>query len=153
MVDGEQYKTQWISANYAEIRKSKTIQVKTGTRSVLKRKGLFSGEKVEVEEDIMEPRVVWEGTGTYSDTRIDSVDLATRIQKACNEQWEAGYDLVQVLDTLEGRYNYAKGSLGAQVTGGWGYGYGYSLTDGVVLLFRRRTHGDLPPSALPSREA
>ena len=134
----EHYKTVCISANYAEIKKKRTDRVKVGTRTVQKRKGMFSGEMVDVEEDVFEDREVWYGTGKYYDTRIDMADLARRIQETCNQYWDAGYELVQTIDTIEGRYNY-EAKTGAQGTWGYGYGYGYSITDGVVLLFRKRT--------------
>jgi hypothetical protein len=142
----EQYKTAWVVANGVEIKKKVTVRVKIGSRKVQKRKGLFASEMIELEEDVFENREEWHGTGQYSDRRIDNESLAQRIAKVCNDYWNAGYELVQSIDTLEGRYNFdwKTGGIGTGVGAGvygYGYGYGYSMTDGVVLLFRRRAAG------------
>lgn len=139
-MSSEMFKTYWIRPGYAPLQKKKSEKVKVGTRMVQKKKGMFSSEMIEVEEDIFETKTSWVKTGEYSDTQIDVEDLAQKIQDACNDYWADGYELVQMVDTLKGRYdaktNVNSGQQG--FTWAWAYGYGYSVTDGVVLLFRKR---------------
>ena len=106
MIDKRHYVTHWISAQMAEIQEKKTFVVKVGTRKVQKKKGMFSAETVEVEEDVVEKQEKWVGTGRYSDTRIDLADLSARIEKACNDYWQGGFELIQTLDAIEGRYDW-----------------------------------------------
>lgn len=135
----DQYVTHWLSAKYQELTKKQTVKVKIGSRTVQKKKSMFSSEMVDVEEDILEERETWVGTGKFSDRRIDMGDLARRIQETCNSYWKDGYEISQKFETIEGNYNYEAKSGGSVGNAwGWGYGYGYSVTDGVILLFKRR---------------
>lgn len=134
------YVTYWISAQMAPTGKNVREQVKVGTRTVQKRKGMFNSEMMDVEEDVFEQRTRWVPDGKLSDISIDKGKLAEDIAKAANDYAETGYDLFQIIDCIEGRYNYEAKTGIASNAGmwGWGYGYGYSLTDGVIMAFRKR---------------
>lgn len=57
------------------------------------------------------------------------------------DYWRAGYELIQSFDSIEGKYNYRTNVNPQQdFSWAWGYGYGYSMTDGVVLIFRKRAN-------------
>lgn len=139
MDDRPQYLTYWMTVPYAELVEKKNRVRKVGTRKVQKSRGIFNKETYEADEDIVESYEEWVGTGKFSDTNIDVRKLAEGIQKACNDYWESGYELTQMIDCIKGNYSY-KADIGGGVntTWAWGYGYGYSVTDGVVMVFRKR---------------
>lgn len=143
-MDDKPYVTDWIRAKMSPLGENVTNRVKVGTRTVQKRKGMFNSEMVDVEEDIFEQQTSWIPTGKFSETQIDAADLSTRIEETLNDYWSRGYELVQIMDYIEGRYNWKTDSGRANhavvEAGMWSYayGYGYSLTDGVVMVFRKR---------------
>lgn len=143
-MDDKPYVTEYIPAKMYPLSDKVTKEVKIGTRTVKKRKGMFNSEMVDVEEDVFEEQTSWYPNGKYSDKSIDAAELSTSIEKKLNDYYSRGYDLVQIIDYIEGRYNWktdngrATNASGATV-GVWayGYGYGYSLTSGVVMIFRK----------------
>ena len=133
------YTYHWVRANMADIKKKKNVKHQVGARKVTKTKGIFKKEEVEVEEPIFETREEWVSTGKKSDTYIDIEDFSIRITDACNKLHSDGYEVMQIISTIDGRYNYntKAGDMG-QIGYGWGYGYGYSVTDGVVIIAKLR---------------
>lgn len=135
------YAYRWVRAGMSPLYKKQKVKRQVGVRQVEKRKGLFSSEKQVVEEPVYETVDEHVPTGKYSDCYIDIDDYARRITKACNELDEEGYDIVKISEVIEGSYygdaKPASGAGGA-IRGGYGYGYGYSVTDGVVIIGKRR---------------
>ncbi|MGO9389023.1 hypothetical protein, partial [Rhodoblastus sp.] len=74
-------------------------------------------------------------TGEYSDTNIDIAKFAKEIEDVCNKFYADGYDVVSTIDVIEGNYSFDDGTGEAKAA----YGYGYSVTDGVVILFKNRS--------------
>lgn len=117
----------------------KTVNRQTGVRKVQKKKGLFSSDVIEVEEPIYED-VTERIPAGESDKFIDIEDFAKRITDACNDLEKDGYDVVKISEIIEGRYNYAWdrfGGFGDPILS-YSYGYGYSVTDGVVIIGKKR---------------
>ncbi|MGU3494427.1 hypothetical protein ACLBXM_10335 [Xanthobacteraceae bacterium A53D] len=137
------YRTIFVKAYLKQRVKEKISQVQVGTRTVSKRRDFYSTEMVQEDEPVYEQRKETFPTGPQSDTEIDGDDFAHRIEKACNDLAEKGYDLVQMTEVTRGAYNYdvkPNASRTDHVCAGGGYSiaYGYSMTDGMMLLFRRR---------------
>ena len=137
------YTYTWIRANMADIREKKNVRHQVGTKKVAKTKGIFKKEEIETEVPIFETREEWVSTGKKSDTYIDIEDFSIRITDACNKLHSDGYEIMQIISTIDGRYNYDTHSgsvgVGGQIGGfGWGYGYGYSVTDGGVIIAKLR---------------
>lgn len=127
----------------AALFEDKKVKRQTGVQVVQKKKGIFSSETIDVEEPIYEEVVERVPTGKYSDKYIDIDDFAKRITEACNSLHQDGYDVINITDVIEGRYNYEYQANGHRMDnhcsgGGFGYGYGYSLTDGVVIIGKKR---------------
>ena len=80
-------------------------------------------------------------TGKYSDTSIDNAKLAKDIARAANEHAKAGYELLQIIDYIGGNYalqGNVWGVVPPQLP--WASAYGYSLTEGVIMVFRKSKH-------------
>jgi len=118
--------------------KKKQVRHQVDSKIVKKKKGLFSKETVEVEKPIYTYRDELVPTGKYSDTAIDMEDLAVRVTESCNDLYERGFEVENIISTIEGRYGYNT-NIAPSGGGGWGYGYGYSVTDGVVILAKRKS--------------
>lgn len=63
--------------------------------------------------------------------QADIADLAARIEAACNELHNEGYDVISILPSVGGHSE--KGAVNQG-----GYGFGFSVTDGAVITARRR---------------
>lgn len=136
MISKPAYTHHWVRANMADIKEKKKVKHQVGTQKVTKTKGLFKREEIEIEEPVYETREEWVPTGKKSDTYIDIEDFSKRITDACNNLHEDGYDVLSIISTIDGRYNYntSAGPMGQAGGYGWGYGYGYSVTDAVVII-------------------
>lgn len=136
------YTSRWVRANMATLYEEKKVKRQVGVRKAEKKKGMFSSEVIEVEEPIYEEVIEKVPTGKYSDRYIDIDDFAQRISDACNKLHEDGYDVIKVTEVIDGRYNYAWDRYGLSTNGSaatcYSYGYGYSVTDGVVILGKKR---------------
>jgi hypothetical protein len=126
----------------AALYEEKKVKRQTGVRKVQKKKGIFSSAIVEVDEPIYEEVIEKVPTGKHSDTYINIDDFARRMTDACNDLHEKGYDVIKITEVIEGRYNYAYDKYGTGFNGAaptcYSYGYGYSVTDGVVILAKKR---------------
>lgn len=132
------YRTVRVGVSMLENTKKKKVKVKVGTKKISKTVGIFNRDVTEVEIDVFEDRTEWVGTGTYSDLHIDGVKFSKDIQAACNRMSREGYELMSTSDIISGRYNFQTGSTGIHPYAiGYSYGYGYSVTDGIVLIFKK----------------
>ena len=126
----------------AALYEEKKVKRQVGVRTVQKKKGIFSSEVVEVEEPVFEEVVERVPTGKYSDRYINIDDFARMITDACNDLDKAGYDVVKISEVIEGRYNYTWDKFDYSTNGSasscYSYGYGYSVTDGVVIIGKKR---------------
>ena len=129
-----------VHAYPAEIFEERARQVKVGSRKVLKKQGLFNKEMAEVDEYIFETQIERIPTGKFYDTHIDKARLAKDIQEACNKMHQLGYVLLSQSEVISGRYAYKfvnDINFANRYAATGGFGYGYSVTDGVVLTFRK----------------
>lgn len=137
------FKTVFVKAYLKQEVRERVANVQVGTRTISKRKSLYESEMVQEEEPVFEQRVEKVGTGKHSDTEIDAEDFSQRIEKACNDMYEKGYDLVSMTDVIRGAFHYdckPNQSRTDHLCAGGGYSisYGYSMTDGMMIMFRKR---------------
>lgn len=135
------YAYRTVRANMTALYEEKKVKRQVGVRTIQKKKGIFSSEVVEVEEPVFEEVVERVPTGKYSDRHINIDDFARMITDACNDLDKKGYEVVKISEVIEGRYNYAWDKYGTSVNSAptcYSYGYGYSVTDGVVIIGKKR---------------
>lgn len=136
------YTSRWVRANMATLYEEKKVKRQVGVRKVQKKKGMFSSEMIEVDEPIYEESIEKVPTGKSSETYIGIDDFAQRITAACNKLYEEGYDVIKVTEVIAGRYDHNWGKYHDSTNGSastcYSYGYGYSVTDGVVILGKKR---------------
>ncbi|GGF77737.1 hypothetical protein GCM10007301_42090 [Azorhizobium oxalatiphilum] len=137
------YKTVFVKAYLKQEVREQVSNVQVGTRTISKRKGLFDTAMVQEEEPVYEQRVEKVTTGKHSETEIDAEDFSRRIEKTCNDMHDKGYDLVSMNEVIRGAYHYdAKPNQSRTdhlcAGGGYSIAYGYSMTDGMMILFRKR---------------
>lgn len=72
-----------------------------------------------------------------SDVCVDSARLAMDLTAACCELDQYGYDVLQVIDVLNGNYSYDWRCWERKQSAG-GYGYGYSTTAAIVIVAKKR---------------
>ena len=142
-MDDAVYTYRKLRANMAPLVKEQKVKKQVGVRKVMKKKGLLRTEMIEVDEPVFEEVVEDVPTGTYSDTQINLEDLARRIADTCNELDQAGYDVIKISDIVRGAYNYAVDRYHSVTNSSapdtcYSYGYGYSVTDGVIIIGKKR---------------
>jgi len=117
-------KVVYVPAHFAPIYDKKRVDVPTG----IYKKRMFSKEEVECTRS--EEQVVKSGE---SDCLVDGQRLADDIAQAIASLNEQGYEVVTVIHTTSGAYDYKYGSGS---NSGYGYGYGYSYTSGATIIAR-----------------
>ena len=119
----------------------KNVRKRVGTKKVKQVTGILKKEEVEVEQPVFEIEREWVNTGRVSDVQIDVDQFATDITDACNALDAEGYEVVNITPVVRGQYQHQhkEGNLkkGTGFTS-YGLGFGYSVTDGVIILGKRR---------------
>ena len=124
------YKTVSIRANMAPVMKEVTKNRQIGTKTIKKTKGVFKKEEYEEEQPIFENYKEMVPTGEYSDTSINIEEFSEMIMKVCNDLHSEGYDVINMSDIIDGRYQWDTIHILSEFTG---YGFGYSVTDGMIV--------------------
>lgn len=138
------YVYRWVRSGMAPLYEEKKVQRQVGVRKVQvrQRKGFLGKEVevVEIDEPIYEEVTEKVPTGKYSQTYIDMDAYAKAITEQCNDLHEQGYDVIKITEVIEGKYNWDKYGTSAVGNGGAPtcYSYGYSVTDGVVIIGKKR---------------
>lgn len=119
----------------------KNVRKRVGTKKVKQVTGILKKEEVEVEQPVFEIEREWVQTGRVSDVQIDVEQFAEDITEACNLLDAEGYEVVNITPVIRGQYQHQhkEGNLkkGTGFTS-YGLGFGYSVTDGVIILGKRR---------------
>ena len=119
----------------------KNVRKRVGTKKVKQVTGILKKEEVEVEQPVFEIEREWVQTGRVSDVQIDVEQFAEDITEACNLLDAEGYEVVNITPVIRGQYQHqhTEGNLkkGTGFTS-YGLGFGYSVTDGVIILGKRR---------------
>ena len=119
----------------------KNVRKRVGTKKVKQVTGILKKEEVEVEQPVFEIEREWVQTGRVSDVQIDVEQFAEDLTEACNLLDAEGYEVVNITPVIRGQYQHQhkEGNLkkGTGFTS-YGLGFGYSVTDGVIILGKRR---------------
>lgn len=140
--DSPFYRSVTVFAHKLPLGKYKTKQVVVGKKRVSEKKGIFSREEVEVTKDIVESVRVFVPNGEFSETSVDLNRLGSDISEQCNNLCADGYEIMQIISSIEGHFNDKRyeARLGEGAHGPHYIAYGYSLTQGVVILARKKVN-------------
>lgn len=70
-------------------------------------------------------------SGRYSKTHVDGVRLAQDVASVANTLEQEGFDVIATESVLSGHHDH-------RYSGNGGYGYGYSVTQGILLIARKK---------------
>lgn len=134
------YTYYWVRADMADIMDYKKVKKQVGSKEIVKKKGFFGSETYTLNVPIYEEVEEWVSTGKKSDKKIDVAGFSTKIMDACNELHASGYDVIQIIPTIGGKYdyNFKTGFLSNNNPYSYGYGYGYSVSDCVIIIGKLR---------------